>query len=80
MAELKVNVNGQTHLAAPGTNLAVALLNWGYTQFRESVSGEARGPICGMGICQECRVRLDGVDHVRACLVVLTADAEVRLG
>jgi aerobic-type carbon monoxide dehydrogenase small subunit (CoxS/CutS family) len=27
---------------------------------RTSVSGEPRAPLCGMGICQECRVLVDG--------------------
>jgi sarcosine oxidase subunit alpha len=41
----------------------------GLTAFRRSVTGEARAPLCGMGICQECRVEIDGVPGRRACLV-----------
>ena len=33
------------------------------------VSGFA--PLCGMGICFACRVRVDGVEHVRSCQVVV---------
>ncbi|MFS8980356.1 2Fe-2S iron-sulfur cluster-binding protein [Cupriavidus necator] len=49
---------------------------------RCSVGGEARGPLCGMGVCQECRVTIDGVRHRLACqtlcatgMSVLTAGA-----
>jgi succinate dehydrogenase/fumarate reductase-like Fe-S protein len=27
---------------------------------RVSVAGQPRAPFCGMGICQECRVAIDG--------------------
>ena len=27
---------------------------------RISVTGEARAPLCGMGVCHECRVRIQG--------------------
>jgi D-hydroxyproline dehydrogenase subunit gamma len=80
MEQLKVLVNGKEHRAEKGANLAVCLLNWGYTEFRKSISGEARGPICGMGICQECRVEWNGRPHERACLLIVEGDAEVRLG
>jgi sarcosine oxidase subunit alpha len=27
--------------------------------------------LCGMGICYECRVMVDGVAHQRACMIVV---------
>ena len=50
-------------LAAPQFDrvaVAAALALAGLAAARTSVSGEARAPLCGMGICQECRVRIDG--------------------
>ena len=38
--------------------------------FRTSVTGEARAPLCGMGICHECRITLDGDDHQLACMAL----------
>jgi D-hydroxyproline dehydrogenase subunit gamma len=58
----------QTTVAA-GTSVAAALLGAGVSTFRVSVGGTPRGPLCGMGICHECRVTIDGVPHRRACLV-----------
>ena len=34
---------------------------------RRSVTDTPRGPLCGMGICQECRVTIDGRAHRLAC-------------
>jgi D-hydroxyproline dehydrogenase subunit gamma len=30
----------------------------------------ARAPFCGMGVCQECRVTVDGRAYVLACQTV----------
>jgi predicted molibdopterin-dependent oxidoreductase YjgC len=50
---------------------------------RRSVTGGLRGPLCGMGVCQECRVTIDGRAHQLACqspcvpgMRILTALAE----
>jgi NADPH-dependent 2,4-dienoyl-CoA reductase/sulfur reductase-like enzyme len=62
-------IDGRLVAVAPGTTVAAALWNAGVWRFRTSISGGARGPVCGMGICFECRVTIDGVPHRRACLV-----------
>jgi aerobic-type carbon monoxide dehydrogenase small subunit (CoxS/CutS family) len=67
-AIIRISVNGAPLEVPEGVSLAAALLNAGHSTFRKSVGGEARGPICGMGICFECRVTLDGVTGTRACL------------
>jgi D-hydroxyproline dehydrogenase subunit gamma len=45
---------------------------------RRSVRGDSRGPLCGMGICQECRVEIDGIAHRPACQVVCEPGMSVR--
>lgn len=54
-----------------GMSVAAALLGAGVRAFRRSVTGAERGPLCGMGVCYECRVTIDGVPHRRACLVTV---------
>ncbi|TAL56364.1 (2Fe-2S)-binding protein [Pandoraea sp.] len=39
---------------------------------RRTVNGGVRGPLCGMGICQECRVTIDGRPHRLACQTLCT--------
>jgi sarcosine oxidase subunit alpha len=82
---IHVVINGQRVDVSAGITAAAALLNSGESSFRSSVSGEARGPVCGMGVCYECRVTIDGVAHQRACLRVVadgmridTAAVDVR--
>jgi aerobic-type carbon monoxide dehydrogenase small subunit (CoxS/CutS family) len=50
----------------PGTTVAAALALGGDGSARTSVSGQRRAPLCGMGICQECRVTVDGLRRL-AC-------------
>ena len=70
MAEpLKIQINGIEFSVSPGTSVAAAIVNSGTTQFRRSVSGEERGPVCGMGICYECRATIDGMQHQRTCMI-----------
>lgn len=53
-------LNGQALHVATGTSVAAALMLGGDGSSRTSVSGQRRAPLCGMGICQECRVTIDG--------------------
>lgn len=69
MAEpVTIIIDGVPVAVESGTSLAAVLLSRGRWQFRRSPSGEPRGPLCGMGICFECVVTVDGVPNVRACL------------
>jgi NADPH-dependent 2,4-dienoyl-CoA reductase/sulfur reductase-like enzyme len=80
MAErLRLRVDGRIVEAEPGVSLLAALWNDGARAVRTSVTGEARGPLCGMGTCFECRVTLDGTPHVRSCLSGVRDGMEVRL-
>jgi sarcosine oxidase subunit alpha len=42
------------------------------------VLGESRGPLCGMGICMECRVTINGQPHCRSCQTLCEEGMEVR--
>ncbi|MBI4908716.1 MAG: FAD-dependent oxidoreductase [Acidobacteria bacterium] len=39
--------------------------------FHTSVSGEPRAPLCGMGVCMECRATVDGSPHQRTCQTLM---------
>ena len=75
---IQLRVNGQTVSVAAGTVVAAAVVLVGQTRFRRSVRGEARGPMCGMGICMECRVTINGFTHVRSCQTLCEQGMEVR--
>ncbi len=74
--EVSITVNGRPVRVAAGTSIAAALLMAGEPS-RFSVTGEARAPLCGMGICMECRVTVNGVPHRRSCLLTCASDMEV---
>jgi D-hydroxyproline dehydrogenase subunit gamma len=70
-------VNG-TSVAVPcGTTVAVALALQGIAG-RKSVSGQRRGPLCGIGICLECRVEIDGRPYCRSCQILCAAGMKVH--
>lgn len=71
-----LTVNGAAVRVMPGTTVAAAVLLAGSTT-RNSVRGEIRGPLCGMGTCFECRVTIDGVPHQRSCQVLCTPRMQV---
>ena len=81
MAErVPIRVNGRPFDVASGATVAAALLAMGEFCFRLSVTGEPRAPLCGMGICMECRVTIDGVAHVRSCQIVCRDGMSVETG
>lgn len=57
---LELSIDGQSLRVAQGTTVAAALMSCGDHCSRTSVGGQRRAPLCGMGICQECRVNVNG--------------------
>ncbi len=75
---IQLRVNGKTISVATGTVVAAAVAMTGQPRFRRSAGGEARGPLCGMGICMECRVTINGHPHGRSCQTLCEEAMEVR--
>jgi D-hydroxyproline dehydrogenase subunit gamma len=73
---ITVKVNGVSVSVSSGTTAAVALMIAG-RPCRTSVTGEPRGPLCGMGICFECRASINGVPHCRSCQILCEAGMEI---
>lgn len=77
---VRVRVDGRSVEVAAGATVAVAVLAAGIKAFRRSADGAPRGPVCGMGICFECCVTLDGRPHQRSCLIPCREGMEVATG
>jgi sarcosine oxidase subunit alpha len=75
--EITIAVNGKYTIVRAGSTVAaaVALAN---DACKPSLSGAPRGPLCGMGICFECRVSIDGVPHSRSCQILCRQGMQVR--
>ena len=66
---LGVVVDGAEVRAYEGESIAAALFASGHRFTRWTArTGEPRGYFCGMGVCQDCLVTVDGLPNVRACV------------
>ncbi|HZX70663.1 MAG TPA: (2Fe-2S)-binding protein [Rhodanobacter sp.] len=74
---VSVQVNGIAVQIVSGSSVAAAIA-WLGMPSRRSVSGQWRAPLCGMGVCFECRVCIDGVAQQRACMVPVREGMQVR--
>jgi aerobic-type carbon monoxide dehydrogenase small subunit (CoxS/CutS family) len=74
---IRLTVNGQEVRVPPGTVVAAAIAMVGVTSYRRSVRGEARVPLCGMGICYECRVAIDEQAQRLSCQTVCAEGMQV---
>ncbi len=75
---ITLRLNGRALSFPDGITVAVALLQSGQLTFRTSVSGEPRSAVCGMGVCFECRVTIDGKPHSRSCQTLIREGMEIR--
>ena len=69
LEQITLRINGRDIAVPAGSMVSTAVIISGAAGFRRSVSGDLRGPLCGMGICFECRVKIDGRAHSRSCQV-----------
>ncbi|BCH68141.1 MULTISPECIES: (2Fe-2S)-binding protein [Rhizobium/Agrobacterium group] len=85
LSEAKVTVcltvDGHLVAASPDDTVATALLIAGVTPFRKTpVSGAPRAPYCGMGVCFDCLVTIDGEANRQACLTPVREGMTVTTG
>jgi len=71
-----LTVNGKPVVVPAGVTVAVAIA-LAQAACRKSVSGEPRGPLCGMGICFECRATVDGKSYCRTCQTLCRPGMEI---
>ena len=75
--DIQVHVNDAVLSVPQGCTVAVAIAIAGVT-CRTSVNGEKRGPLCGMGICFECRATVNGMPHTRTCQLLCEPAMDIR--
>ncbi len=78
--KITIFVDGRPLTAFLGESVAAALLAEGYLAFRHTARrGEPRGLFCGMGICFDCLVVVDGRPGRRACMIEVRDGMQVEL-
>ena len=62
-----------------GQSVGAALIAAGVTSVRRTRrQGRPRGLFCGIGVCFDCLLRIDGAPNQRACLVAAGPDMVVQ--
>ncbi len=75
----EIEANGERILAYEGETIAVALLAAGKRICRKtSKKKELRGVYCGIGVCFECRMIVDGKFNTRVCQTLATPNCKVQ--
>lgn len=78
---LQFTFNDEPYTAFAGETIAAALLAAGVRTLRvHEEKGTPRGIYCNIGHCFECRVSVDGVPTVRACMTLVQEGMEVTAG
>lgn len=75
-APVRIKVNGHPVEVPEGSSVAAAIARAGQP-FRRSLGGQRRFPLCGMGVCFECRASIDGVAQQQTCMVPVREGMEV---
>ncbi len=74
---LTISLDGREVTAYEGETVAAVLFAEGIVSTRTTVTGEPRGVFCGMGVCFDCLVIVDGIPNTRACMTpVSRGDAD----
>jgi predicted molibdopterin-dependent oxidoreductase YjgC len=63
-----LTLDGRVVTGYEGETVAALLLAEGEISTRTTVGGSPRGVYCGMGVCFDCLVVVDGVPNTRACV------------
>lgn len=69
--------DGRAIAARDGQSLAAALTEADERVFRHTATGAGRGVFCGMGVCQDCLLTVDGSPNQRACMTLVTHGSTV---
>ncbi len=72
-------LDGQEMVAYEGETVAAALVAANRRAFRRTAkAGQPRGMYCGIGLCFDCLMVIDGVPNTRACQTLATPGCRVR--
>lgn len=74
-----ISFDGEPVSVTEGQTIAAALIAGGHPSWRRTRHGDApRGLFCGIGVCFDCLVTVNGVRSARACLIAARPGDDVR--
>ena len=68
LGKVAIEFDGEQLNARPGETIAATLAAHGRRRLSTARDGGLRGLFCGMGVCHDCRVTVDGKSGIRACM------------
>lgn len=77
--DFEIEVDGRSLPAHHGQTVAAVLLGAGIRAWRRMPSGARRGMFCGMGVCFDCLVSINGQPDQRACMTPAQPGMRVQL-
>ena len=75
--KFEIEVDGKIIFAYSGQTIAEALLANDVRVLRTTRKQAPRGVYCGMGICYECRMIVNGIPNVRTCMTLATPGCRI---
>lgn len=73
----EIELDGQALTAKKGQTIAEALMAQGQRVCGKTRKGAKRGVYCGIGLCYECRMIVNGIPNVRTCMTPATPGCKV---
>lgn len=78
---ISLTFDGQPLTAEPGQSVGAALTGAGVKSWRSTrAAGKPRGLFCGIGVCFDCLLTIDGVPNQRACLAPAREGMQLESG
>ncbi|MEU3167379.1 (2Fe-2S)-binding protein [Streptosporangium sp. NPDC006930] len=79
--EFEISVDGAPVPVIPGQSVGAAMHGAGIRSWRTTrFGGRARGLFCGIGVCFDCLVTVNGTPSLRACLTEALPGDRVTTG
>jgi D-hydroxyproline dehydrogenase subunit gamma len=75
---VELMLDGRPVVGYEGESIATVLFAEGHLSTRTTRDGAPRGVFCGMGVCFDCLVVVDGIPNTRACVTWVREGMDVR--
>ncbi|MGD8632139.1 MAG: (2Fe-2S)-binding protein [Anaerolineales bacterium] len=79
-SNLNIRIDQKEFTVPAGSSVAAAVIASGIRIFRHTDDGEARSFFCGMGVCYECLLTINGSPHQRACMTLVEDGMQISTG
>ena len=77
--QFEITVDGEKIIAYEGETIGAVLMAAGQRTLRYTNKKEhPRGLYCGIGLCQECRMVINGIANTQACQTLATPECHVE--